>query len=114
MRNPRTPHTAANPPHYYWNEPTGLVAWDDPANPRLAPGKLKATPTLVTATMQPTVSCTICAMVFYDLDVRQLRHHFGSSFTYFSALYHPTRGVDHALLRAHTDRVLIGACNPML
>lgn len=68
MRNPRTPHTAVNPPHYYWNEPTGLVAWDDPGNPRYATGKLKTTPTLVTATMQPTASCSLCAMVFYDLD----------------------------------------------
>ena len=46
--------------------------------------------------------------------VRQLRHHFGPNFARFSAPHHPTRAVYHALRRAHTDRELIGAWNPML
>ena len=66
LRNPRTPHTASNPPHYHWNEATGLVSWDDPTNPRLAPGMTR--PILATGMMKPTDTCTICAMVFYDLD----------------------------------------------
>ena len=46
--------------------------------------------------------------------VRQLRHHFGPNFAHFSAPPHPARGVYHALLGAHADRVLIGAWNAML
>jgi len=40
--------------------------------------------------------------------------HFGPKFVHFSALHHSTRAVHHALPRAHADRVLVGAWNPML
>ena len=48
------------------------------------------------------------------LCVRQLRRHFRPFPTQFQARWHPTRAAGCDLLGAHADRVLIGACNPML
>ena len=38
----------------------------------------------------------------------------GPVFAHFSAPPHPLHDVCYVRLRAHADRVLIGACNPML
>ena len=46
--------------------------------------------------------------------VRHLRHHFGPLFAHFPARPHPTHTVCYTLRGNHADRVLIGACNPML
>ena len=40
------------------------------------------------------------------------KHHFGPSRAHLSAPSHPI--VVYALFRAHADRVVVGACNPMM
>ena len=58
--------------------------------------------------------CLTVELVKAEADVRQLRHRFGPSLAHFSAPPHPICAVVCALLRSHADRVVIGACNPML